>query len=133
MLGRAKRSSLRGAFGVDDRRVASSGKTTTRENSQNGFRNMAPAAGGFDGRVSSRGSRTTGASGESGWDGAVAGTGTDKPLEIVKARSRKRTVRERRGAGGHRGRLHIDDDLMNELSMLKKECSPAKCFSSRIR
>src|ERR1700751_1460700 len=55
------------------------------------------------------------------------GTGTDKPLEIVKG-----AIKEARLSASDvilvdtAGRLHIDDDLMNELSMLKKELTPSE-------
>src|ERR1700688_4011005 len=55
------------------------------------------------------------------------GAGTDKPLEIVKG-----AIREAKLSASDvilvdtAGRLHIDDDLMNELSMLKKELQPSE-------
>src|SRR5579862_4646860 len=55
------------------------------------------------------------------------GTGTDKPLEIVRG-----AMREAKLSAcdvilvDTAGRLHIDDELMNELSMLKKELGPAE-------
>src|ERR1700723_4264260 len=55
------------------------------------------------------------------------GTGTDKPLEIVKG-----AIREAKLSASDvvlvdtAGRLHIDDDLMSELSMLKKELGPSE-------
>jgi signal recognition particle subunit SRP54 len=55
------------------------------------------------------------------------GTGTDKPLEIVRG-----AMREAKLAAcdvilvDTAGRLHIDDDLMNELSMLKRELNPSE-------
>src|ERR1700684_1720635 len=55
------------------------------------------------------------------------GVGTDKPLEIVKG-----AMREAKLSAADvilvdtAGRLHIDDDLMNELSTLKRELSPAE-------
>src|ERR1700734_1102943 len=55
------------------------------------------------------------------------GTGTDKPLEIVRG-----AIREAKLSAHDvilvdtAGRLHIDDDLMNELSMLKKELTPSE-------
>jgi signal recognition particle subunit SRP54 len=55
------------------------------------------------------------------------GTGTDKPIEIVKG-----AIKEARLSASDvilvdtAGRLHIDDDLMNELSMLKKELQPSE-------
>ncbi|HET7107009.1 MAG TPA: signal recognition particle protein [Candidatus Acidoferrum sp.] len=54
-------------------------------------------------------------------------TGTDKPLEIVKG-----AIKEAKLSASDvvivdtAGRLHIDDDLMNELSTLKKELQPAE-------
>src|ERR1700683_2361413 len=55
------------------------------------------------------------------------GTGTEKPLEIVRG-----AMREAKLAAcdvilvDTAGRLHIDDELMNELSMLKRELNPAE-------
>src|SRR5580658_2969882 len=55
------------------------------------------------------------------------GAGTDKPLEIVKG-----AIREAKLSASDvilvdtAGRLHLDDDLMNELSMLKKELTPSE-------
>jgi signal recognition particle subunit SRP54 len=55
------------------------------------------------------------------------GTGTDKPLEIVRG-----AMREAKLAAcdvilvDTAGRLHIDDDLMNELAMLKRELNPSE-------
>src|SRR6202011_616171 len=55
------------------------------------------------------------------------GPGTDKPLEIVKG-----AIKEAKLSASDvvlvdtAGRLHIDDDLMNELSMLKKELQPSE-------
>jgi len=55
------------------------------------------------------------------------GTGTDKPLEIVKG-----AIKEAKLSASDvilvdtAGRLHIDDDLMNELSTLKKELQPSE-------
>jgi len=54
-------------------------------------------------------------------------TGTDKPLEIVKG-----AIKEAKLSASDvilvdtAGRLHIDDELMNELSMLKKELQPSE-------
>jgi len=54
-------------------------------------------------------------------------TGTDKPLEIVKG-----AIKEAKLSASDvvivdtAGRLHIDDELMNELSRLKKELQPAE-------
>jgi signal recognition particle subunit SRP54 len=55
------------------------------------------------------------------------GTGTDKPLEIVRG-----ALREAKLSAydvvlvDTAGRLHIDDELMNELSALKRELTPAE-------
>jgi signal recognition particle subunit SRP54 len=55
------------------------------------------------------------------------GAGTDKPLEIVRG-----AIKEAKLSASDviivdtAGRLHIDDDLMNELSMLKKELQPTE-------
>src|SRR5246127_4493510 len=54
-------------------------------------------------------------------------TGTDKPLEIVRG-----AIKEAKLSASDvvlvdtAGRLHIDDALMNELSMLKKELQPSE-------
>ena len=55
------------------------------------------------------------------------GAGTDKPLEIVRG-----AIREAKLSAcdvilvDTAGRLHIDDELMNELSALKRELTPAE-------
>ncbi len=55
------------------------------------------------------------------------GTGTDKPLEIVRG-----AIKEAKLSASDvilvdtAGRLHIDDELMNELAMLKKELQPSE-------
>src|SRR5271170_3400435 len=55
------------------------------------------------------------------------GAGTDKPLEIVRG-----AIREAKLSASDvilvdtAGRLHIDDDLMSELSHLKRELQPAE-------
>ena len=55
------------------------------------------------------------------------GAGTDQPLEIVRG-----ALKEARLSAADvvlvdtAGRLHIDDELMNELSALKKELQPAE-------
>jgi signal recognition particle subunit SRP54 len=55
------------------------------------------------------------------------GTGTDKPLEIVRG-----AIKEAKLSASDvilvdtAGRLHVDDDLMNELSTLKKELQPSE-------
>src|ERR1700730_10528637 len=54
-------------------------------------------------------------------------TGSDKPLEIVRG-----AIKEAKLSASDvilvdtAGRLHIDDDLMNELSVLKKELQPSE-------
>jgi signal recognition particle subunit SRP54 len=61
--------------------------------------------------------------GTSLWPGA----GTDKPLEIVRG-----AIKEAKLSASDvilvdtAGRLHIDDELMNELRMLKKELQPSE-------
>ena len=61
--------------------------------------------------------------GTSLWPGA----GTDKPLEIVRG-----AIKEAKLSASDvilvdtAGRLHIDDELMNELTMLKKELQPSE-------
>src|ERR1700687_2657606 len=55
------------------------------------------------------------------------GTGTDKPLEIVRG-----AIKEAKLSASDivivdtAGRLHIDDDLMNELGYLKQELQPSE-------
>ena len=55
------------------------------------------------------------------------GTGTDKPVEIVKG-----AIKEAKLSASDvilvdtAGRLHIDDDLMSELSTLKRELQPSE-------
>src|SRR5262250_1220632 len=55
------------------------------------------------------------------------GAGTDKPLEIVRG-----AIKEAKLSASDviivdtAGRLHIDDELMNELSLLKKELQPSE-------
>jgi signal recognition particle subunit SRP54 len=55
------------------------------------------------------------------------GKGTDKPLEIVRG-----AIKEAKLSASDvilvdtAGRLHIDDELMNELGMLKKELQPSE-------
>src|SRR6266852_5372342 len=59
--------------------------------------------------------------------GAQLWPGTDKPLEIVRG-----AIKEAKLSASDvilvdtAGRLHIDDELMNELSTLKKELQPAE-------
>src|SRR6202521_3575666 len=55
------------------------------------------------------------------------GAGTDKPLEIVRGAIREAKLSASDvGLVDTAGRLHIDDELMNELSMLKKELQPSE-------
>src|SRR3974377_1615977 len=60
------------------------------------------------------------------------GAGTDQPLEIVRG-----AIKEAKLSASDviivdtAGRLHIDDQLMNELSMLKKELQPSEILFIR--
>lgn len=55
------------------------------------------------------------------------GVGTDKPLEIVRGATREAKLSAYDVIlVDTAGRLHIDDDLMNELSQLKRELNPAE-------
>lgn len=55
------------------------------------------------------------------------GTGADKPLDIVRGATREAKLSACDVIlVDTAGRLHIDDELMNELSMLKKELTPAE-------
>lgn len=55
------------------------------------------------------------------------GTGADKPLDIVRGATREAKLSAYDVIlVDTAGRLHIDDELMNELSMLKKELNPAE-------
>src|ERR1700729_890760 len=55
------------------------------------------------------------------------GTGTDKPLEIVRGALREAKMSACDvGLGDTAGRLHIDAELMNELQMLKRELNPTE-------
>ncbi|HEX5426074.1 MAG TPA: signal recognition particle receptor subunit alpha, partial [Candidatus Acidoferrales bacterium] len=55
------------------------------------------------------------------------GTGTDKPLEIVRGATREAKLSACDVIlVDTAGRLHIDDELMNELSMLKRELNPSE-------
>ena len=54
-------------------------------------------------------------------------TGTDKPLEIVRGASKEAKLSAYDVIlVDTAGRLHIDDELMNELSTLKRELNPAE-------
>src|SRR6267143_4855140 len=68
------------------------------------FATWAPAAGGFNRRVSSRRAGAASASGEGGRDGAGAGHGDGQAAgNRERSDQGSETFRERRGAGGHRG------------------------------
>ena len=55
------------------------------------------------------------------------GAGADKPLDIVRGATREAKLSAYDVIlVDTAGRLHIDDELMNELSMLKKELNPAE-------
>ena len=55
------------------------------------------------------------------------GAGADKPLDIVRGATREAKLSACDVIlVDTAGRLHIDDELMNELSMLKKELNPAE-------
>jgi signal recognition particle subunit SRP54 len=55
------------------------------------------------------------------------GTGTDKPLEIVRGATREAKLSACDVIlVDTAGRLHIDDELMNELSVLKRELNPSE-------
>jgi len=55
------------------------------------------------------------------------GTGTDKPLEIVRGATRESKLSAYDVIlVDTAGRLHIDDELMNELAMLKRELNPSE-------
>ena len=55
------------------------------------------------------------------------GTGTDRPLEIVRGATREAKLSACDViVVDTAGRLHIDDDLMNELCELKRELNPAE-------
>jgi len=105
-----------------------SGKTTTTGK----LAQMARAARasphcGFHGRVSPGSPRTARAGRQIRRHPHLAGAGTDKPLEIVRG-----AIKEAKLSASDvilvdtAGRLHIDDDLMNELSVLKKELQPSE-------
>ena len=124
------------AFGVDDCGLARFGQDDDdRQTGEMAGGAWAPAAGGFDGRVPARGARAAGASGEGRWHGAVAGRGHGQAAgNRAAARSGKRNFRRSDVIlVDTAGRLHIDDDLMNELSMLKKELQPSGDFVHRGR
>jgi signal recognition particle subunit SRP54 len=105
-----------------------SGKTTTsgkiaRWLSQNGHRPLLVSTDVYRPAAREQLTQVARAIGLPIWPGA----GTDKPLEIVRG-----ALREAKLSASDvilvdtAGRLHIDDELMNELSMLKRELQPAE-------
>ncbi len=105
-----------------------SGKTTTtgklaRWLSQNGHRPIVVSTDVYRPAAREQLAQVAKAIGQPLWPGA----GTDKPLEIVRG-----AIKEAKLAAcdvilvDTAGRLHIDDELMNELSMLKRELSPSE-------
>ena len=105
-----------------------SGKTTTTGKlakwlSQHGHRPIVVSTDVYRPAAREQLSQVAKATGISVWPA----TGTDKPLEIVKG-----AIREAKLSASDvvivdtAGRLHIDDELMNELSTLKKELQPAE-------
>jgi signal recognition particle subunit SRP54 len=105
-----------------------SGKTTTTGKlakwlSQHGHRPIVVSTDVYRPAAREQLSQVAKAVGTALWPGA----GTDKPLEIVRG-----AIKEAKLSASDvilvdtAGRLHIDDELMNELSMLKKELSPSE-------
>jgi signal recognition particle subunit SRP54 len=105
-----------------------SGKTTTtgklaRWLSQHGHRPIVVSTDVYRPAAREQLSQVAKSIGISLWPGA----GTDKPLEIVRG-----AIKEAKLSASDviivdtAGRLHIDDELMNELSMLKKELTPSE-------
>ncbi len=105
-----------------------SGKTTTTGKlakwlSQHGHRPIVVSTDVYRPAAREQLSQVAKATGISLWPGA----GTDKPLEIVRG-----AIKEAKLSASDviivdtAGRLHIDDELMNELSTLKKELQPAE-------
>jgi signal recognition particle subunit SRP54 len=105
-----------------------SGKTTTTGKlakwlSQHGHRPIVVSTDVYRPAAREQLSQVAKATGISVWPA----TGTDKPLEIVKG-----AIKEAKLSASDvvivdtAGRLHIDDELMNELSTLKKELQPAE-------
>jgi signal recognition particle subunit SRP54 len=105
-----------------------SGKTTTTGKlakwlSQHGHRPIVVSTDVYRPAAREQLSQVAKATGISVWPA----TGTDKPLEIVKG-----AIKEAKLSASDvvivdtAGRLHIDDELMNELSALKKELQPAE-------
>ena len=105
-----------------------SGKTTTTGKlakwlSQHGHRPIDDSTDVYRPAAREQLSQVAKAIGASLWPGA----GTDKPLEIVRG-----AIKEAKLSASDvilvdtAGRLHIDDELMNELSLLKKELQPSE-------
>jgi signal recognition particle subunit SRP54 len=105
-----------------------SGKTTTTGKlakwlSQHGHRPIVVSTDVYRPAAREQLSQVAKAIGISLWPGA----GTDKPLEIVRG-----AIKEAKLSASDviivdtAGRLHIDDELMNELSTLKKELQPSE-------
>jgi signal recognition particle subunit SRP54 len=105
-----------------------SGKTTTTGKlgkwlAQHGHRPIAVSTDVYRPAAREQLAQVAKAIGVSLWPGA----GTDKPLEIVRG-----AIKEAKLSASDvilvdtAGRLHIDDELMNELSTLKKELQPSE-------
>ena len=105
-----------------------SGKTTTTGKlakwlSQHGHRPIVVSTDVYRPAAREQLSQVAKSIGNSLWPGA----GTDKPLEIVRG-----AIKEAKLSASDviivdtAGRLHIDDELMNELSLLKKELQPTE-------
>ena len=105
-----------------------SGKTTTTGKlakwlSQHGHRPIVVSTDVYRPAAREQLSQVAKAIGASLWPGA----GSDKPLEIVRG-----AIKEAKLSASDvilvdtAGRLHIDDELMNELSLLKKELQPSE-------
>jgi len=105
-----------------------SGKTTTTGKlakwlSQHGHRPLAVSTDVYRPAAREQLAQVAKAVGTSIWPGK----GTDKPLEIVRG-----AIKEAKLSASDvilvdtAGRLHIDDDLMNELGTLKKELQPSE-------
>ena len=105
-----------------------SGKTTTTGKlakwlSQHGHRPIVVSTDVYRPAAREQLSQVAKAIGASLWPGA----GTDKPLEIVRG-----AIKEAKLSASDvilvdtAGRLHIDDELMNELALLKKELQPSE-------
>jgi signal recognition particle subunit SRP54 len=105
-----------------------SGKTTTTGKlakwlTQNGHRPIVVSTDVYRPAAREQLAQVAKAVGTALWPGA----GTDKPLEIVRG-----AIKEAKLSASDvilvdtAGRLHIDDELMNELSTLKKELNPSE-------